>query len=111
MGKSQPKSTSRRRLVRATVAVAASLLAVGIGEIVVRGLGRVPAVKAIVVHDGNTVYRRSANPILGFELKVGYRDENALPEPKLPQHECPRPAPYFGPLDISAYRLPLPTAQ
>lgn len=46
-------------------------------ELVVRVWRLAPAFKAIAVTGGSSVYKLSSNPILGFELKADYRDENA----------------------------------
>ncbi|NNE43724.1 MAG: hypothetical protein HKN12_05930, partial [Gemmatimonadetes bacterium] len=55
----------------------AAVIAAGVAEVVVRVTGRAPDVKLIDVEQEGSVYRRSTNPILGFELKPNYRDDNA----------------------------------
>lgn len=59
------------------LALASSGLSLVFAEIALRVFGLAPAVKPIRISDDSTVYRRSSNPILGFELKANYRNENA----------------------------------
>ena len=40
-------------------------------------LGLAPDVKPIEISSAQIVYQRSTNPILGFEMKANYRDDNA----------------------------------
>jgi lysophospholipase L1-like esterase len=47
-----------------------------LGEGLVRLLGRAPEVKPIWVSTQESVYQRSTNPVLSFELKPDYRSEN-----------------------------------
>ena len=67
-----------RRLAKPALAVCAGVLALLLGEVVVRLLGRAPAIKAIQIDAYDCAYQRSTNPILGFELKASYR--NASPD-------------------------------
>lgn len=54
----------------------ASLVLVLAGtELAVRGLGLSPPVASIDTESEESVYRRSEDPLLGFELKPGFRDE------------------------------------
>lgn len=59
------------------VVALATLGALGLGEIAVRALGLAPGIRPIEVVGDTTVYRRSTNPILGFELKANYRNQAA----------------------------------
>ena len=58
-------------------ALVSTLLTVLVCEVAVRMTGLAPAFKSIDVTGNETVYQRSSNPMLGFELKANYRDENA----------------------------------
>ena len=53
------------------------LLALPLLEIGVRVLKLAPDIRFIDVTNDDTVYRRSTNPVLGFELKAGWRDPSA----------------------------------
>jgi tetratricopeptide (TPR) repeat protein len=64
-------------LAKITLAIGATVVALLIGEVAVRVIGLAPAVLPIVVADDESVYMRSENPILGFELKPDYRNEHA----------------------------------
>ena len=60
------------------VAVLGVLLALPLVELAVRVTGLAPDLRLIdVTNDDSTVYRRSENPVLGFELKPNWRDEAA----------------------------------
>ena len=65
-----------RRLAGPAVAVCATLLALLAGEVIVRILGRAPGIKAIQLSSYDCIYKRSTNPILGFELKANCRSDN-----------------------------------
>lgn len=52
----------------------ALLTAIFAGELIVRLLIQVPAMKPIEFANEDCVYRRSTNPVLGFELKQDYRN-------------------------------------
>ena len=54
----------------------ATLLALVIGEVTIRMLRIAPEFKAIDLALDDCVYERSTNPILGFELKANYRNDN-----------------------------------
>ncbi len=58
------------------LALSAVMLAMAVGELVVRLSRLAPKIKAIQVVGQDCVYQRSTNPILGFELKAGYRNAN-----------------------------------
>lgn len=68
----------RSRLVK-RIGLAAPALVVGllIVEGVVRVFGLAPALRAIDTSDPGSPYKRSDNPILGYELKANYRHSNA----------------------------------
>lgn len=48
--------------------------ALGLAELVLRGLGGAPALKSLDIDAEESVYRRSDNPLLGYELKADYRN-------------------------------------
>jgi tetratricopeptide (TPR) repeat protein len=60
----------------ASVALAAGL-AIAAAEAAVRALGIAPDVKLIDVEQQGSVYKRSTNPVLGFELKASWSDPAA----------------------------------
>lgn len=63
--------------VKIMVALTATVLALAAGEWAVRGFALVPEIKSIHTTGHRSVYKRSANPILGYELKANYRDNEA----------------------------------
>lgn len=71
----RPRAFARRSL-KLTIAAGATLLALLVGEGVIRVLRLAPAVKPIRLSDYECVYQRSTDPILGFELKANYRSDN-----------------------------------
>ena len=74
-----PQHKSRallRRLAGPAVAVCATLLALLAGETMIRILGRAPGIKPIQLSSYDCIYKRSTNPILGFDLKANYRNDN-----------------------------------
>jgi len=64
-------------LARLALLAISSLLALGLAEAVVRITGRAPEVKVMGFEQQGTVYRRSTNPLLGFEMKPNYRNDHA----------------------------------
>jgi tetratricopeptide (TPR) repeat protein len=73
---------SDRPVPRPTFALPASVLLVTavallVAELTVRALGAAPDVKLIDVQQQSSVYKRSTNPVLGFELKANWRDPDA----------------------------------
>lgn len=64
-----PKSLAKKL----TVCGVATILALGLGELLVAKFADVPAVKVLELADPECVYQRSRNPVLGFELKPNYR--------------------------------------
>ena len=74
-----PKQMSRASislLAGPAVALAATLLALLLGEIMVRVLGRAPDIKPIQLSSYDCIYKRSTDPILGFQLKPNCRSDN-----------------------------------
>lgn len=74
-----PQHKSRallRRLGKPAVAVCATLLALLAGEAMIRVLGRAPGIKPIQLSSYDCIYKRSTNPILGFDLKPNYRSDD-----------------------------------
>jgi len=70
------RSVSSVAAAAAAVAIAVAL-ALPLVEAAVRLLHLAPDVKLIGVEQEDSVYRRSTNPVLGFELKASWRDEHA----------------------------------
>lgn len=62
---------------KVTLVLGSTVFALGIAEITSRAVGWAPDVKRIDTSSGTTVYQRSSNPILGFELKPSHRDPEA----------------------------------
>jgi len=73
-----PRSATNRKIAFKLIACGISLL-VGIAgaEILVRVAGIAPDFRPIVLDQSDTVYKRSSNPLLAYELKPNYRDPNA----------------------------------
>jgi len=73
------RSGSRRFGLRGRLLVAATSVLVGLSlaEVLIRATGFASAIKPIVLSDVESVYQRSDNPILGYELKPNHRDEQA----------------------------------
>jgi tetratricopeptide (TPR) repeat protein len=65
-----------RFLGTALLAVVSTLAALAIAELGVRVLRLAPGVKAVWISDASHAYKRSSNPIMGFELKPNYRNDN-----------------------------------
>ncbi|MHC4532471.1 MAG: tetratricopeptide repeat protein [Planctomycetota bacterium] len=64
------------RLAKPAVAVCATLFALLAAEAFVRILGRAPGMKPIQLSSYDCIYKRSTNPILGFELKANCRSDD-----------------------------------
>jgi tetratricopeptide (TPR) repeat protein len=62
---------------RVLLLLSATLLALTVGEVGIRATGKAPGVRSIVLRAEETVYKRSRNPILNYELKASYRNESA----------------------------------
>jgi len=71
------KARPTRLWARIGLACGAFLVGLVICEIGVRILGLAPVVKSLGVAGVESVYQRSANPLLGFELKTSYRNPDA----------------------------------
>ncbi len=70
---SKPKSRILlRRLAKPILAACATLLALLLCEAIVRVAGWAPGIKPIQLSAYDCIYKRSTNPILGFELKANY---------------------------------------
>ncbi len=67
---------SSNKFAKLGLLLIATLLAVGLGEGLVRLLGMAPAMKALELAAEDCVYQRSRNPVLGFELKANYRNDS-----------------------------------
>lgn len=63
------------RTARLAAVLGSTLMALLLFEVGVRLLGLAPATKSLDLGGDHSVYRRSENPLLGFELKPGYRDD------------------------------------
>ena len=75
--KPAPKPRPRRRLAKVAAMLLATMMGLGIGEGVVRMAEIAPQVRPIWVSSEDTAYRRSVNPILSYELKPNYRNDEA----------------------------------
>lgn len=81
MGRSSMSSerwsrTCFRRLAKPALALCATLIAFLAAEVIVRILGQAPGIKPIQLSSYDCIYKRSTNPILGFELKANCRSDN-----------------------------------
>jgi len=76
MSSKQRSRALLRRLAGPAVAICATLLSLLAGETIVRVLGRAPGIKPIQLGSYDCIYKRSTNPILGFELKADCRSDN-----------------------------------
>ena len=76
MSSEQQSRAFLRRLAKPALAVCATLLALLAAEAFVRILGRAPGIKPIQLSSYDCIYKRSTNPILGFELKANCRSDN-----------------------------------
>jgi len=70
----QETMTKPHPLHRLLLSLLALVLALGLGEIAARALKLAPAFRSITVsyEDHESIYQRSSNPILGYELKPNY---------------------------------------
>ena len=69
-------SSLLRYWAKPAISLFAILVSLLIGEVLVRALGTAPEVKAIQLQGESCVYKRSTNPILGFELRANYTNDN-----------------------------------
>lgn len=60
-------------LKKIALALVATIFALGMGELLVRVVCEVPEVKPITLSSADSVYQRSSNPLLSYELKANYR--------------------------------------
>ena len=65
-----------QRLAKLGIAMTAISLALLVGEVALRVFQLAPEAKSIELASEKCVYQRSTNPLLGFELKPNYRNEN-----------------------------------
>ena len=76
MSSEQKSRVFLRWLAKPAVAVCATMLALLAVEAFVRILGLAPGMKPIQLSSYDCIYKRSMNPILGFELKANCRSDN-----------------------------------
>jgi tetratricopeptide (TPR) repeat protein len=65
-----------RRLANPLTALLATLVGLAFAEAAVRALGLAPGVHPIDLSEDTSVFQRSSDPILGFELKRDYRNDD-----------------------------------
>ena len=65
-----------RRLAKPALAICATLLALLAAEAIVRVFRLAPGIKPIQLDSYDCIYKRSTNPILGFELKANCHSDN-----------------------------------
>jgi hypothetical protein len=75
MSSEQRSQVFLHRLAKPVVAVCATMFALLAAEAFVRILGRAPGMKPIQLSSYDCIYKRSMNPILGFELKANCRSD------------------------------------
>lgn len=63
--------------VRVSLLVVATGVGLALAELGARGAGLAPPTKSLALDAPDSAYRRSENPMLGFELKPGYRNDEA----------------------------------
>jgi hypothetical protein len=66
-----------RHLALPAAVLTVAAIALLVAELTVRALRAAPDVKLIDVEQQDSVYKRSTNPVLGFELKANWRDADA----------------------------------
>jgi tetratricopeptide (TPR) repeat protein len=76
MSSEQRSRAFLHRLAKPAVAVCATMFALLAAEAFVRILGRAPSMKPIQLSSYDCIYKRSTNPILGFELKANCRSDD-----------------------------------
>ncbi len=76
MSSEQRSRAFLRRLAKPALAVCATLLALLAAEVIVRVLRLAPGIKPIQLSSYDCIYKRSTNPVLGFELKANCRSDN-----------------------------------
>lgn len=75
LDRSRPQGRRFGRLARMCVVVVSLLVGLVITEVAIRIAGLAPGLRRISLNDPDSVYQKSDNPILGFELKPDYRAE------------------------------------
>jgi tetratricopeptide (TPR) repeat protein len=60
--------------IRVGLVVVSTAIGLFLGELIIRLSAIAPAIKPINLTDNTSVYRRSDNPLLGYELKANYRN-------------------------------------
>jgi tetratricopeptide (TPR) repeat protein len=70
------RARARRTGAKFALLIGSVIVALLLGEAVVRLAGLAPEVIPIWTSSERTVYQRSTNPILSFELKADYRDDS-----------------------------------
>ena len=76
MSSEQRSRAYLRRLARPVVTVCATMLALLAAEAFIRIIGLAPDIKPIQLSSYDCIYKRSMNPVLGFELKANCRSDN-----------------------------------
>ncbi len=76
MSSEHPSRGFLRRLAKPGLAVGATVLALLAAEVIIRIAGLAPGIKPIELGSYDCIYKRSTNPILGFELKANCRSDN-----------------------------------
>ncbi len=76
MSSEQRSRAFLRRLAKPALALCATLFALLVAEAIVRVLGQAPGIKPIQLSSFDCIYKRSTNPILGFELKANCRSDD-----------------------------------
>lgn len=73
----EPDRPKRNWRARILVVLAVTVASLGLGEVIIRGSALAPGIRPIETQGADTVYKRSSNPLLGFEIKAGYRNDQA----------------------------------
>jgi tetratricopeptide (TPR) repeat protein len=76
MASEQQSRVFLRRLAKPAVAICATLLALLAAEAIVRIFRLAPGIKPIQLSSYDCIYKRSMDPILGFELKANYHSDH-----------------------------------
>jgi Flp pilus assembly protein TadD/lysophospholipase L1-like esterase len=76
MSSEQRSRAFLRRAAKPAVAVCATLLGLLAAEVIVRVIGLAPGMKPIQLSSVDCIYKRSTNPVLGFELKANCRSDD-----------------------------------
>jgi Flp pilus assembly protein TadD len=76
MSSKKSSLTFLRRLAKPALALCATLIALIAVEVIIRVFRLAPGIKPIQLSSYDCIYKRSTNPILGFELKANCRSDN-----------------------------------